>query len=174
MKKRTAFFAVTFFLVQIITLAGISPAENLSPNPLTEIHVNGTNPQFKDACNILCMALSLYRSDAFARLPKEELVKIYSPLLLNSAVRFDLEHLDTGKKGWTRYYPFSVGDKSFIARVFLTKEAGFQQKVPVISEIVIENFGVTLQIVPGISEILNDCRIKPAKIFASSLSDKSA
>ena len=173
-KKRTAVIAVTFFLIQIIPLAGLSPAENLSPNPLTEIHAGGTNIQFKETCNLLCMALSLYKSDVFNGLSKEELIKMYGPLLSDSSVRFDLKHLDIGKKGWTRYYPFSVGRKMFIARIFLTKEAGFQPKVTVISELAVEDLGVTLQILPGIDEILKGCKIAPNKIYSPSQVDKSA
>ena len=173
-KKITALIAVTLFLAQAIPLAGIAPAENLSPNPLTEINTSGANLPFKDTCNFLCMALSLYRSDAFKGMPKEELVKIYSPMLAGSDVRFDFAHIDMMRKGWTRYYPFSVGEKRFVARIFLTKEASFQPKVRVISELAIENFGVTIQILPGIDEILNDCKIKPNKIYYSFLSDSSA
>ena len=107
-KKITAIIAVTLFLVQAIPLAGIAPAENLSPNPLTESMTGGTDLPFKDTCNFLCMALSLYRSDAFKGMSKEELIKTYSSMLSGSDVRFDFEHIDLMKKGWTRYYPFSV------------------------------------------------------------------
>ena len=120
------------------------------------------------------MALSLYRSDAFGGMSKEELVHAYSPMLSGSDVRFDLEHIDLMRKGWTRYYPFSVGNKKFIARIFLTKEAYFQPKVKVVSELAIENFGVTIQVLPDIDEILNDCKIKPNKVYQSPLTDKSA
>ena len=173
-KKRTAIIAVIFFLVQVILLTGMAPAETLPPNPLTEINTGGANIPFKDTCNFLCMALSLYRSDAFNGLPKEELTRIYSPMLSDSGVRFDFAHMDLMKKGWTRYYPFSVGEKSFVARIFLTKEALFQPKLQVVSELAIENFGVTIQILPGIDEILNDCKVKPNKAYNSFLSDSSA
>lgn len=173
-KKRTAILAVIFFLLSTITLTGIAPAENLSPNPLTEINTSGANLPFKETCNFLCMALSLYKSDAFKGMPKEELIKTYSSILSGSGVRFDFERIDLMKKGWTRYYPFSVGEKKFVARIFLTKELGFQPKVQVISEIIVDNFGVTLQILPGIDEILNDCKIKPNRIYPSFLADKSA
>ena len=174
MKKITAIIAVTLFLIQAIPLACLAPAETLSPNPLTEINTGGANLPFKETCNFLCMALSLYRSDAFKGMPKEELVHTYSPMLSGSDVRFDFAHIDLMKKGWTRYYPFSVGEKSFVARIFLTKEASFQPKLQVISELAIEDFGVTIQILPGIDEILNDCKIKPNKAYHSFLADSSA
>ena len=95
-------------------------------------------------------------------------------MLSGSDVRFDFAHIDLMRKGWTRYYPFSVGEKRFIARIFLTKEALFQPKVRVVSELVIEDFGITLQVLPGISEILSDCKIKPNNIYQSPQADKSA
>lgn len=152
----------------------MAPAEGLSLNPLTEINMSGANIPFKETCNFLCMALSLYKSDAFKGMPKEELIRTYSSIVSGSDVRFDFEHIDLMRKGWTRYYPFSVGEKRFIARIFLTKEAGFQPKVQVMSEVIIENFGVTLQVLPGIDEILNDCKIKPNRVYPAFLADKSA
>ena len=101
-------------------------------------------------------------------------VPFIGPVFSGSDVRFDFEHIDLMKKGWTRYYPFSVGEKRFVARIFLTKEAAFQQGLPVMSEIVIEDSGVTLQILPSIDEILKDCKIKPNRIYPSSQADKSA
>ena len=173
-KKITAAVAVTLFLVQAISLTGMAPAETLSPNPLTEINTGGANLPFKETCNFLCMALSIYRSDTFKGMPKEELVKAYGSMLSGSDVRFDFAHIDLMRKGWTRYYPFSVGEKRFVARIFLTKEANFQPKVQVISELAIENFGVTIQILPGIGELLNDCKIRPNKAYRSLLTDTSA
>ncbi|MFA5143472.1 MAG: hypothetical protein WC522_04820 [Candidatus Omnitrophota bacterium] len=173
-KRKTAAFAVFFFLVQAIQLAGTVPAENLSPNPLTEIKVGGASLPFKDTCTFLCMALSLYRSDAFQGMTKSELAKIYAPFLADSAIRFDFENLDIGRKGWTRYYPFSVSGRQFVARIFLTKEMPFQPCVTVLSEIACENLGVTLQVLPGIDEILSGCRIRPNNLYSSSQVDKSA
>lgn len=173
-KKRTAVITVTFFLVQAVFISALAQAEVYSSGPLTEIRVDRSNVLFRETCNIICMALSLYRADAFLKMPKEELIKMYSGVLLDSRIRFDFEHLDMIKKGWTRYYPFSAGEKSFVARLFLTKESYFQPKVPVISELVVENIGVTLQILPNINEILNDCKIKPSNVYKPSLVDSSA
>ena len=172
--KKTAIIAVTFFVAQAILLAGMTPAETYYQNPLTQINTGGDNLQFKATCSFLCTVLSLYKSDAFNKMSKEELINRYGPALSGSEVRFDLEHIDLMKKGWTRYYPFSVGEKRFVARIFLTKETAFQQGLPVISEIVIEDSGVTLQILPGIDEILKDCKIKPNRIYPSFQADKSA
>ena len=95
-------------------------------------------------------------------------------MLSDSGVRFDFAHIDLMRRGWTRYYPFSVGRKMFIARIFLTKEAGFQPKVTVISELAVEDLGVTLQILPGIDEILKDRKITPNKTYSPYQADKSA
>ena len=99
-KKRTAAIAVTFFLVQIILLSGVAPAESLSPNLLTKIYAGAPGLQLKESC--------------------------------------------------------------------------FQPKIPVLSELTIEKTGVTLQILPGIDDMLNDCKIKPNRIYPPSPADKSA
>jgi len=173
-KQITFVVTIALFIVQAFFIAGTLQAEVYPPNPLTEIHADKGNVAFREACNIICMALSLYKSDAFQRLPKEELIKMYGIALPDSVVRFDLENLDVLKKGWTRYYPFSIDGKGFVARIFLTKENYFQPELPVISEMVVEKLGVTLQILPDINEILDDCRIKPNKIYKPSMVEKSA
>ena len=172
-KKITALIAVTLFLVQAITLTGVASPESLSPNPLTEINTGGANLPFKEACNFLCVALSLYRSDAFKSISKEELIKTYGSMLSGSGVRFDLERIDLMKSGWTRYYPFSVGERRFVARIFLTRETSFQPKIRVLSELTIEDLEVTIQILPDVNEILKDIKTKPNKAYHSLLSDSS-
>lgn len=172
-KKRTAVVALIFFLIQAIPLTGLAPAEIYSLNPPSSIDANNPNVPFQEACNIFFVALSLYESDAVKRLQKDEIIRIYAPLMAAADVRFDLEHIDLMKKGWTRYYPFSVGERKFIARIFLTKESYFQAELPVISEIVVEKIGVTLQVLPGLAEILKDRAIRPNKPYPPSPADKS-
>ena len=127
-------------MVQAVLLTSLTSAGSYIPNPLTEIKTGAGNPDFKETCNFLLTAISLYKSDVFGRLPKDKLIEMYAPVISSSNVRFDLEHIDLMKKGWTRYYPFSVGEKTMIVRIFLTKELSFQPELPVISEIMIEDF----------------------------------
>jgi hypothetical protein len=173
-KKSTALIAAAFFVVQVALFAGAASAEIYSPNPLTRINTDGNNVIFKETCSFLCAVLSLYKSDVLDKLAKEDLIRVYAPILEDLKARFDFDNIDIGKKGWTRYYPFSIGTKKFVARIFLTKEAYFQPKVQVLSETVMENLGVTLQVLPDINEILDNCKIRPNKIYGSSLVDKSA
>ena len=46
--------------------------------------------------------------------------------------------------------------------------------IAIVPELIIENFGVTIHILPDINGILNDCKIKPNKIYYSFLTDSSA
>jgi hypothetical protein len=173
-KRRAAVVFTIFFLAQAVMFTQTTTAGSYVPNPLTEIRSGAQNIEFKDTCNFLLTALSLYKADVFGKLPKNRLKEIYSPVMNNSNIRFDLDNIDMMKKGWTRYYPFSAGGKQMIARMFLTSETKFQPDVTVLSEAVLENSGVTLQILPGIDGILKDRTIKPNNIYSPSQADKSA
>lgn len=89
-------------------------------------------------------------------------------------VRFDLDRIDMGKKGWTRYYPFSISGKDFIMRIFLTREYLFQPKAEVLYEDTTGDKELTFQILPGLNKILEGCRIKPHNPNPSSPVDLSS
>jgi len=149
------------FLIQGLILEGRSCAEPSQPNPLTKINLIEPGEGFKKIYEVFCLALFVYRLDAVERCPKETVIKKYGDLPAMSGVTLDLSNIDAGKKGWTRYYPFSIDGKDFVARIFLTKERFYQPRVTVLFEAAIENPDVTFQILPGINAILEDCRIKP-------------
>lgn len=176
MKKRSALLiAAFFFLAQPILQANSSArAEGNIPNPLTEIAIAKTDSPLKSEWSAIRAALSMYELDAVRKLPKDKLIEECVSLLNGSDVRFEVDRIDMMKKGWTRYYPFYIGERAFVARIFLTKEASFQAKAPVITELNIKSSAVTLQILPGVAEILEDCKIKPHSTYSSSLVDKSA
>ena len=122
----------------------------------------------KEIYDAICLGVSLYELDTIARLPKEEIERSYLRLSLNSLVRFDLANMDLGKKGWTRYYPFFVGNKAFIMRIFLTSERAYQPSAPVLYEGAIADPAITFQVLPSINEILSDCKIKPLRTYSLS------
>ena len=173
-KKRTAVLTVTFFLVQAFFLSGFAPAEVYLLNPPTGIGTAGANTPLKNTCGIFFKALELYKADALEGLAKDEIIKRYNDVCADSPVKFDLENLDLVRKGWTRYYPFSIDGRNFVARVFLTKETIFQPKINPISELVLNRLGITVQILPGINEILSDRRIKPNKVYDPSIAGRSS
>lgn len=176
MKKRSALsIAAIFFLVQAILQAPFSArAETSLLNPPSEIDIAKTDSPLKSEWSAIRAALAVYESDVVRKLPGPELALECGSLLNGSDVRFEVDRIDMLRKGWTRYYPFYIGERAFIARIFLTKEASFQVRIPVITELVIKNPAVTLQILPGASEILDGCRIKPHSTYPSFLVDKSA
>lgn len=164
-KKRLSIIAAVFFLVPAISFSHELSAETWLLSPPSKVSLNETNGYFKQLYDVLYLALSIYKSDAFNRYSKEALIREYGSALVNSQVRFDLEHIDIGKKGWTRYYPFSVDNKRFILRIFLTEEYSYQPKVAVLFEVNFNNPAVTLQVLPGINAILKDCKIKQHVLY---------
>ena len=156
-KKITAITAVTLFLVQAILLAGTAPAESYSLNPPTGVSM--------DKCVIFTMALGRYRQD-IQGLPA---VKPAA-----SSVCSDFESVHFLNKGCTRYYSFSVGKETFLMRACRTDEVALQPKITFIEQFVSDEFGVTLQILPGINDLLSDHKIKPIKVASPSPADRHA
>ena len=171
-KKWTALLVI-FFLVQGAASSPVLSFESSPLNPPTNIDVNHSDPVMKKIYDAICLGVSLYKLDTIAGLSRGEIERSYPGLSPNSPVRFDLANMDLGRKGWTRYYPFSVGNKSFIMRIFLTAERAFQSSVPVLYEGAIANPAITFQVLPSLNEILSDCRIKPLKLYYSSAASRS-
>jgi len=116
------------------------------------------------------MALFIYKLDAEKRYSKEKIKKEYSDFINRfSEAQFDLESMDIGKKGWTRYYPFSVNGQSFIIRFFLASEIILRSKeIPeekALYQDTIRNGKIIFQILPGVNEILKDRQIKPQAVY---------
>ena len=153
-----------FFLVQVISSPHESFAETCALNPPTKVSLNNPDICFKQVYEVFYLVLSIYKSDAVEKRPKETLLRELGTLF-DSEVRFDIEHIDIGKKGWTRYYPFCIDGKSFIARIFLTGERAYQPEVAVLFEAIVEDPSVTIQILPGINAILKDCNIRPYNFY---------
>lgn len=162
-KKRLSVILTVFFLAQAIL-----PLQSFSATltPLTEAKL--PNSCFKQLYNILCLSLAIYKLDALQNCSKEYIARMYETSLFNSEVKFDLANIDTGRKGWTRYYIFGVGREQFIARIFLTAERFYQPQVTVLYEASVANPAVTVQVLPGLNTILEQCRMKPNTFLSSS------
>lgn len=172
-KKKWSILLAIFFLVQYLIPAEMSSATNF---PLPQIKVDTDSPEgnFKNIYDFMCTGLLIYRLDAVERCTKEEIIKYIGTTLLRSQVKFDLQNMDIGKKGCTRYYPFSIGEKSFIMRIFLTEESHYQPKADVLYEGAMANPAVTFQVLPSINEILSDCKIRPIRAYSTSQIDGSS
>lgn len=150
-----------FFLVQCMTSPQISSQETGSLNPPIKVSLNKSEICFRYMFDIIYSALEIYRKDAIERRSVEELMKECDRTLTGTEPRFNVRHLGIGKKGWTRYYPFSIGEHSFIVRIFLTEESAFQPDTAVLFQAEMKNPAVTIQILPNLNEILTDCGIRP-------------
>ena len=122
---------------------------------------------FKQIYTAICLGVSLYELDAIGGLSKEEIERRRPGLSVNSPVRFDLENMDLGRKGWTRHYPFYIEDKSFIMRIFLTAERTYQPSAPILYEGSLANPAVTFQVLPSINEIISVHKSKPHRTYYS-------
>ena len=171
--KRWSVFLVVFFLIQYITPPDVLSGINF---PLTNIKVDSNSPDhfFKNIYESIYLGLSIYRLDAIEKYTREKLITDLGDACLKSDIRFDLKNIDMGKKGWTRYYPFSIGDKNFIMRIFLTEELRYQPEVKILYEGRLESPAITFQILPSLNEILSDCGIKPFRAYSSSQVDGSS
>ena len=64
------------------------------------------------------------------------------------------------KKGFTRYYPFTLRDKSFIIRIFDIDEKYYLPSFEIFYEGTFENSEIGFQIIPGVKEILKSKEAK--------------
>lgn len=167
-RKRVTALVAVFFLIQTIPSAsGVEiPAAALNP-PLKVAAASETC--FPKICEIVCNALFIYKLDALERRSKADIIEHYGVAFSRLIdVRFDLDRIDTGRKGWTRHYPFSVDGNDFIIRIFLTEERTYQPEIEPLFEGTIASPAVTFQIIPGISTLLNDKPVAPHTISSDS------
>lgn len=161
-RKNVSLLVTAVFLMQMIVLVGVSAESSFLLSPPTKIDNNNPNIVLMCKNDIIRASLFVYHLDAFERRPKKEIAEAYGAALSAFPhIVFDLEHIDLGKKGWTRYYPVSVGNEHLIVRIFLSEERFFQPDVQVLEEILIKKLGVTVQILPGINEMLKNHPIGP-------------
>lgn len=122
------------------------------------------NTFFRQACSAVFLALSIYEMDALAGKRKDAIIGLHGSHLVKDDIQLDLEKIDIRKKGWTRYYPVTIAGQPFIVRIFLTKETTYQTQMPIIFEVKMKEPPVTCQILPGIKDILESCKIRPHRI----------
>jgi hypothetical protein len=172
-RKRWSGFLVIFFLYALIIPSKALPDTNF---PLTHIKVDSGSADtfFKKIYESVYVGLSLYKLDAIEKYTKGQLMTSFQPVTGNGLIRFDLKNIDMGKKGWTRYYPFSIGDRNFIMRIFLTAEVQYQPKIKVLYEGRLDDPDITFQILPSLNDILSDCTIKPFRAYSTTQADSSS
>jgi hypothetical protein len=172
-KRKWLAVVVSFFLFSDVVIPSVSSAINF---PLTQIKVdpNTIDRSFKKIYDSVCFALSVYVRDVIGRSAKENLIRDFSDVALHPGIRFDLEKIDMIKKGWTRYYPFSIDGKEFIMRIFLTSERSYLPAAPILYEGSIATPAVTFQVLPSLNTILSDCKIKPHRAYSPTEVNRSS
>ena len=133
MNKKKVPILVGIFLLVHVTASSLGFSEVTCPlSPQTKVSSNNSDVAFKQLYDTIYIAISIYKSDALGRFTKGELMRRFNAALFNREVRFDLEHIDINKKGWTRYYQVYIGEKQFIVRIFLTEEKSYQYDAKVL------------------------------------------
>jgi len=139
-----------------VKASAINPAKKVSP---TEISIKEI---FAKEFNILTFALGMYQLDVGERLSKENIKMRLSDEVLFCkeafSIVFDMENIDFNRKGFTRYYPFSVNGKDFIIRIFDADEKCYLADFEIFYDGVLEESNIGFQIIPGVKEILADTK----------------
>ncbi|MCX5679260.1 MAG: hypothetical protein NTZ95_01095 [Candidatus Omnitrophica bacterium] len=119
----------------------------------------------------------IYRMDAFDRLPTDVLKERLEALSSEAGGPvFDARNIDFKKKGFTRYYLFTIDGKSLIMRVCLTSELRFQPEILENDTIVkgeIESVKATYQVFDMRSLVVGH-KIQPRATFHSRETERSS
>ena len=158
-KRRFAIAIIIFFLIPTIYIPDITQAQNETLSPPMRM----TEHYFKEVYATVSVALSVYKMDAVDGISMKNIIDKHRPALIGADVKFDLEHMDMRRKGWTRHYPVSIRGENFIVRLFLTPERSYQPDLPVLFEMDIKDPDVTCQILPDINSILGDSSLTPLR-----------
>ena len=165
-KSRLLLIIVCLFLVHsqlgIASSLGTLP---LTPQPKVSPTETNQGMSFLKEFNILAFALAMYYLDAEERLSSDKLKERLAGDLYRWEERFgvifDLDKII--KQGFTRYYPFSVNNKSFTIRLFDIRDRHYLRHrfsgVKVICEGEFKE-GVGFQILPGINDLLESKKIE--------------
>jgi len=110
----------------------------------------------------------IYRMDAFENLSANVLRDKLAALSSGSGSPvFDVENIGFKKKGFTRYYMFTIDDRSLIMRICLASELGLQADIPERDIIVkgnIESIKATYQVF-DMGSLVKGRRIQPRAAF---------
>jgi hypothetical protein len=156
---------VVIFLAQALLLPYMTEAGGFSLAPPSVINL----PDFNQLLTAVRTGVAIYRLDAMGECPKADLkAKCEAITAANPLPSFDISKMDLGKKGWTRYYSFSIGNRDLIIRIFLTGEYEYQITIPdedIILQASRKDIGITYQVFTGVNAILKNSRIKPHAPF---------
>jgi hypothetical protein len=122
-------------------------------------------------CGTILTAFDIYKMDAVQRMKREDILRALGGPLSIGEVRFDLERADPRNRGWTRYYHVEIDGCPCIARVFLSSERSYQDRVEVIERMEFADPAVTVEIF-RISDNLE--RIRPLRLDPASPADRSS
>ena len=175
-RKSLALIIAILILVQYSALPQELYPGTISLNPTEKVSLNKPEIAFlkKYDIYVLCLGLLIYKYDVLDKCSKDEIREGIARHKENnffslSGVDFDLDNIDYfNRKGFTRYYPFYIQGKPFVIRIFRTDEKYFQPDVEILYEGKVQDPPVTFQILEGVNTILNDCRIGPSSMPASS------
>ncbi len=160
-KSRLLLIIVCLSLVHT-QLVAASSLGTLPLTPPVKVSPMETNQEiiFLKEFNILAFALAMYYLEAEERLSKDDLKERLADELYKwkekFKVIFDLDNIV--KHGFTRDYPFTVKNKSFIIRLFDVRDGyHVRRRLPDEVKILYEGEfkeGIRFQMLPGINEIL--------------------
>ena len=176
-KKRLVPFLACLFLVHSqVALAIDAGTYFLNPSKKVSPTNTSVKAMFARQFNIIAFALGMYYLDTSGNVPKEDIKKIFEEEIVfceeNFNIVFDLDNIDFKKKGFTRYYPFTVNGQDFIIRLFDVREKSIQPACEVYYEGIMEDSGVCFQIIPGIKVLLADTKVEPIAIVDPTLCDR--
>jgi hypothetical protein len=164
--QKAALFSTVIILVQMCVHPENPLVGTSKLLPETNVSLTESKLVFREMYDCLCTGLLIYKLDAMQRFSKTDIQDVVFTECLNAesrspAVNFDLDNIDIGKKGWTRYYPFKAKGRFYILRIFRTEEREYQTQATILFEGDAKNLGLTLQVLPGLNAILGRDSIKP-------------
>ena len=140
-------------------------------NPIKKVSPIETNIKelFAREFNILTFALGIYQLDTKGGLTKEYIKEALADNVRTCKdsleVDFDLDNIDFRRKGFTRYYPFSVNGQDFIIRVFDLREEHYLPDFDIFYEGAFEESNIGFQIIPGIKTILKTTKAEKLHLY---------
>lgn len=164
-RKRFSVIAAMVFLIQAMIFPRELFPETFHLNPPIRAGINESRLSFRAVYNVLSLALLVYKLDTVENYSKERMLSEYGRDLSGPDIKLDINKIDVGRDGRTRYYPFYAGKKCFVARIFPSRKKFYQPKMEVLYEASISNPAVTIQILPDLNTILKDCRVEPRSAF---------
>lgn len=162
-KSRLLLTIVCMFLVhtQLVASTNVGTLLLTPPKKVSPLEASQRDAFLKEF-NLLTFALGMYRLDTEVRLTGDEIRNILNENIEHlervCSIVFDFDRIDFRKKGYTRYYPFTIDGKDYIIRIYLEEERHFLPYADILAQGIFHNSGIGYQIIPGINSILNEVK----------------